>query len=494
MEQDGEVNVKVKITAENGGVVQAENGLKRVGSAAKKTAAESKSGFEQMRASVGKVSGALGLFRNALAGFGVIGAITGVVSVVEKIRDSFKSAKREAEEFEKSAKAEEVKKSIDALAESYKALTDSIAKANAERQHENEIDDIKLKNARDLKDAQIDLDEQQELAAVDDNAADAEEQRNVIKARYSEQRRALAASRNRENGIIERDRLRRDATAKESEAKKIEDSLRGDDEAISAARARRNAAADESVSENEDDARGFWSMAAQNFKSIVTLDWAKVGDTRTSAGDKIRAEAAQRMKAEDEIIKQLEGNRAAKVRRSEDLKNAAKKENEKADALSGQVEADELRQQLSQASSAEENRRAQAALDKNHAEQAAEAAKIADAEKARALLSVQKQNLQAQIAAQQQKKDAAAFQVYNAQGTMDAARLGGNRGTQQSAFANLQAAQDAAQNVNHAADTAINALTATLKNVEARLKAAQNFLESQSKQQRNAWSEAPAGE
>lgn len=494
MAQDGEVNVKVKITAENGGVVQAENGLKRVRNAATKTAAESKSGFEQMRASVGKVSGALGLFQKALAGFGVIGAITGVVSVVEKIRDSFKSAKREAEEFEKSAKAEEVKKSIDALAESYKALTDSIAKASAERQHENEIDDIKLKNARDLKDAQIDLDEQQELAAVDDNAADAEEQRNVIKARYSERRRALAASRNRENGIIERDRLRRDATAKESEAKKIEDSLRGDDEAISAARARRNAAADESVSENEDDARGFWSMAAHNLKSIVTLDWAKVGDTRTSAGDKIRAEAAQRMKAEDEIIKQLEGNRAAKVRRSEDLKNAAKKENEKADALSGQVEADELRQQLSQASSAEENRRAQAALDKNHAEQAAEAAKIADAEKARALLSVQKQNLQAQIAAQQQKKDAAALQVYNAQGTMDAARLGGNRGTQQSAFANLQAAQDAAQNVNHAADTAINALTATLKNVEARLKAAQNFLESQSKQQRNAWNEAPAGE
>lgn len=52
----------------------------------------------------------------------------------------------------------------------------------------------------------------------------------------------------------------------------------------------------------------------------------------------------------------------------------------------------------------------------------------------------------------------------------------------------------AAQNVNHAADSAIAALTETLRSVESRLKAAQSFLQNQSKRQRNAWSEAPAGE
>ena len=60
-------------------------------------------------------------------------------------------------------------------------------------------------------------------------------------------------------------------------------------------------------------------------------------------------------------------------------------------------------------------------------------------------------------------------------------------------LADLQQAQNAAQNVNFAADSAINALTKTLQAVEARLKAAQAHLEAQSKQQRNAWSESPPG-
>ena len=60
-------------------------------------------------------------------------------------------------------------------------------------------------------------------------------------------------------------------------------------------------------------------------------------------------------------------------------------------------------------------------------------------------------------------------------------------------LADLQQAQTAAQNVNFAADSAINALTKTLQAVEARLKAAQAHLEAQSKQQRNAWSESPPG-
>ena len=55
-------------------------------------------------------------------------------------------------------------------------------------------------------------------------------------------------------------------------------------------------------------------------------------------------------------------------------------------------------------------------------------------------------------------------------------------------------AQQAADGVNRETDAALKTLTETLKSVESRLKAAQSFLESQSKQQRNAWSEAPSGE
>ena len=109
-------------------------------------------------------------------------------------------------------------------------------------------------------------------------------------------------------------------------------------------------------------------------------------------------------------------------------------------------------------------------------------------------LAAERDRIAGLIAAEQEKKAAAGMSVYNAQGTYDAARLGGNRTEQQSAFSNLQSAQDAAQNVNHAADMAINALTETLKSIETRLKAAQSEIQKQSKQDRYAWSEAPSGE
>jgi len=109
-------------------------------------------------------------------------------------------------------------------------------------------------------------------------------------------------------------------------------------------------------------------------------------------------------------------------------------------------------------------------------------------------LSAERDRIKAQIAAEEERKAAAGMAVYQAQGAYDAARIGGSRGEQQSAFSGLQAAQNAAQDVNHAADSAINALTETLKGIEERLKAAQNFLKNQSKQQNYAWSESPSGQ
>ena len=115
----------------------------------------------------------------------------------------------------------------------------------------------------------------------------------------------------------------------------------------------------------------------------------------------------------------------------------------------------------------------------------------ADAQKARKLLSASGGSQF--TATKARRKNAANYSVFQAQGSYDAARLGGSRSAQSSALADLQQAQSAAQNVNFAADSAINALTKTLQAVEARLKAAQAHLEAQSKQQRNAWSESPPG-
>lgn len=493
MAQDGEVNVKVKVTAENGGVVKSEEGLKRVGSAAKKTAAESKSAFGQMQSSIGKVNGAIGLFRKTLAGFGVIGAITGVITVVDKIRDSFRSAKKEAEEFKKAADEKKLKDGIDALADSYKNLTDSIAKANAERSAENEIEEINLKNKRDLEDANIDLAEQQELDAVDAKDPAAAEARAEIQARYKAKRDNLAVQRGIFDGVRQRQELQQSAIADRKNAADIDTAAARTEAAIEEAKARKSAANLRATSSNDEDATGFLSTFVHNLKSIVTLDWGKVGDDRTTAGDEVRKKAQAEADAEQSRIEQLTATLDAQRKQSEDLRSLAGQKDAKAAALEGSVAAQQMREKIVRMQGDSSVAAAVRATDKKDEETAAKAAKIADAEAAKKALTAQKADIRAKLAAEQERKNAANRSVYEAQGMMDAARLGGNRSAQQSALGNLQSAQRAAQDVNFAADQAITALTTTLKNVEARLKAAQNFLESQSKQQRNAWSEAPAG-
>lgn len=494
MAQDGEVSVKLKITAENGGVAKAEQGLNRVKDAAKKTAEESKSGFEQMRAGVGKLRGAFSAFNAVLSGFGAVAFATTIVSGIKKIRDSFRKAEEDAKKFaeeqEKAANAKE----IENLAKAYDTLTKSIDNAAAARAHDNEIADIELKNARDLEDAQIDLAEQQELNGVDPNDKAAEEVRAEIRARYAEKRNNIAAKRNELDGVRERDRLRQSAEVSRQEADEIEKSAAEYDKKIEAISKHRDAKLHESVSENEKDNTGFWDSFGSNAKNIVSLDWGKVGDSRTEEGDAERQKAAEEAKADQAQIDALKAEKDRQLEVAKNKRTAAERAEQKADALGGSVQAQEVRSRVVRMQGAQAVKSAEQATDRKDAQQAAEAKRLKDAEMAQRALVEQKASVQARIDSEQKKKDAANFAVFQAQGQMDAARLGGNRRNQQSALSNLQSAKVAAQNVNFAADQLINKLTETLKNVEAKLNQVDHVLESGKKQQRNFMSEAPAGE
>lgn len=494
MAQDGEVSVKLKITAENGGVAKAEHGLNRVRHAAKKTAEESKSGFDRMKAGIGKLTGAFSAFNTILSGFGAVSFATTIVSGIKKIRDSFSKAKEDAKKFaeeqEKAANAKE----IENLAKAYDTLTKSINNTAAARAHNNEIEDIELKNARDLEDAQIDLAEQQELNGVDPNDKAAEEVRAEIKARYEERRNNVAEKRKEFDGVRERDRLRQSAVVSRKEADDIEKSASEYDELIKKAKARRNAALSESVRENKEDNTSFLDRLGSNAKKIVTLEWGSVGDDRTEEGDALRQKAAEEAKKEQATIDSLEAEKARQLEVAKNKRTAAERAEQKADALGGSVQAQEVRSRVVRMQGAQAVKSAEQATDRKDAQQAAEAKRLKDAEMAQRALVEQKASVQARIDSEQKKKDAANFAVFQAQGQMDAARLGGNRRNQQSALSNLQSAKVAAQNVNFAADQLINKLTETLKNVEAKLNQVDHVLESGKKQQRNFMSEAPAGE
>lgn len=479
MAQDGEVSVKLRITAEDGGVAKAKQGLKHVEDAAK-------GGFERMQAGVGRVSGAFGALRNVLAGFGIGGVVMAVTGGLARIAGSFGAAKKSAEEFRAVQARLAEDKAIAGLANDYARLTDAVAAASAAESHQLEMIDIEVANRRKLAEAKLEAAKEDEIAGLDTSAGDYGERLAAIEKKYAAIRAAQTASDAKEDIVLGRQKVNAQADQADAQAGAQDAATKAVQAKISAARRAKSAAEVEAVALNGNDKTGAASAVGKTLGQLFTGDWGRLAGAKTAEGDEVRKAAAERAAQYERQIQQLEEEKRRSEAKAAELRKEAGRLREKADRMGVQVEAAEISGGAARKAAAREESAAQGAL-------ADRQAKTADAERARRLLAGQKADIQARIAAEQARKDAAGRAVYEAQGDYDAARLGGSRRAQQSALGSLQAAQGAAQDVNHAADRAIAALTETLRSVEARLKAAQGFLESQSKQQRNAWAETPAG-
>jgi len=290
-------------------------------------------------ASVGKLSSAMnvlrraaGLARNVLTGFGVVGVFSMLASAVGKVTESFGAAKKEAEELAKAKDKAAHAKEVEDLAKAYEQLGESMRKASEAMQRANELEDIATRNARALEDAQLDLAKQKELAAIDANDPAAAEKRAQIEARYAAQRGETAANRSRED--IERtvDRMEEEASGKRRAAVDIENSVDEDDAVIADVKRRRDAALKRSLSLNREDNMSTASQIGSDLKNIVTLNWGKVTDTKTAAGDAIRKEAAAEAKELDAELKRLREQRAEKLKQAEALHTEADQLVKKAEA------------------------------------------------------------------------------------------------------------------------------------------------------------------
>ena len=343
MARDYDTRITVGLEADLSGGVQTEKELDKLKKKAKGLAKEGESGAGQVTAALGKVSNAAGMLRRVLAGFGVVGAITGLIGAIGRLKESFGAAKKEAEALKAAQDKAAHKEAVDALAKSYKELEEATKRAADAAQHSNEMLDISVKNARDLEDAQLDLAEQRELDAVDGNDPVAQQRRAEISARYSQRRGSLAASRGRENVVYERQRLQGDADAKRKAADDIVQSLAGDDRVIAEAKRRLSDAITRSDAENDADATGWFSSWGQNLKNIATLNWGRVGDERTEAGDRVREKAKAEVAEIEAEIKQLEEQKDAKLKEAESLRKEAARAEERKDALWGQIEVSDVK-------------------------------------------------------------------------------------------------------------------------------------------------------
>jgi len=312
-----DTTIKLGMEADLSGGVQTEKQLEKVRAQSKKLEQESKSGGASIEQAFGKATRAVGFFRKALAGFGVLASITGLVAAIEKIKDSFKRAKSEADEFAKAKEEIERREEIDKLAKSYDALGRAIGKAAEQLSRSNEIQDIATKNARALEDAQLDLAEQKELAAVDAANPAAGEIRATISARYAVQRGERAATRSREDIATEYNRLNAEAASKRASAGKITGSLAEDDRLIAKTQQLIETEQRKAIQRNEKDvpAESVW----QDVKNFGTLNWGAIGSRTTAEGDAIRKRAAARAESLKAELRGLQESRAAKQRQAADL-------------------------------------------------------------------------------------------------------------------------------------------------------------------------------
>lgn len=353
---DNETIVKIKTDGDDSGAKKVEKAVERTGDAAeranaraakavdssrrasKQFADETKRAGETVAQSFGRITKAAGLFRNVLAGFGVVGIFQTLANGIGTLINSFKQAEKDAAALDKAAQMEEAQKAVQALADHYRDLAKAMADADAEMARMNELQEKSVQNARSLQDAQLAAAEAREIAAVDPNDPTAAEQMSVIRAKYASQRSGTSVERKKEDILREEERLRGTAGKKEKDAAAIEGTLPELDRQIAAAEGRARNAWKRSNSLNDEDYGHGVSQFGANIKRIVTFDWGSVGNEESKEGDAIRAEARQEAKAAEEDVKRLKEERAKRVESAKGLRGEAAHLSNSADAVHASLE------------------------------------------------------------------------------------------------------------------------------------------------------------
>ena len=477
-QNENQVDVSIKLGADISGGIQTEKELERVRAKAKETerTAESVDGFGKLKQGAEGVSRAIGFINKAIMGFGIVGLLTPIVNLFRSWHEEAKKTEEAARNLRKEMEMKSAAEQVKEIASAYKELTDAINETKEARQRENEVFDEEVKVRREAEDAEMAADEADALAAVDPDAEDADKQKQRIRETFDAKRKRRAADRKKEDVVFRRQKLEGEAENATNAADKLEGTLGEDDKAI--LRARTRASTLEALSKERNEKDGTWYSPRK----------------KTEEGDAVREEQRKEAEKAREEVKRLEEDKRAKEKQIKDLRDSASHSRKIRDVIGRSIDTAELEREnvnVEEGTTIAANK----AADKKEADKKAkEQAKLDDAKKAARLLQAEKERIEAQIAERQSDKDAMGKYVADAEGDYETAKLGNNRKAQKSAYANLHKLQETAQNVNHEADSAINALTETLKSVEARLKAAQSAIQSASKQQQYAWSESPSGQ
>lgn len=274
---DNSDGVKIKITADADNAVSA---ISRVIASLK-----------GVRMAVVSVMRTLGLINWAVQ------AVVMLYEGFKKLHEWINRAATAARELQERLRDESIATSIAHAAEAYKKLNKEIAEANRLEKERNSILDKRKSAARDIEDANLELDKAKEIASLDANSDTYSEDKAAIERKYAKRAAEIEYSRKQEDADAEARRLYDEADRKEREAndvQKVADRQWKNEQRLLDVSREKEYAADRSGSredrENAEKAHKEWEKA---------YDAAKATE---EAAEKIRQEAESLRRQGGEIM------------------------------------------------------------------------------------------------------------------------------------------------------------------------------------------------
>lgn len=487
---DETYTTRMRITSDVSGAVAAGKEYDKLIAKAKDLGKESAAQAKKSKAAFGDLSKAVGALRKVMSGFGTVALFGGLIAGIAKIRDSFKSAQKQAEAMAKIQKELGESKAIQGLATQYNQLADSIAAAaKAQTTRLDQIDED-VAGRRRLDKANLEAEKQKELEALNPNAEDYAERKAQIEARYAAREANMNASNAREDIVLKRQRLGVEADIKDQEANAEDKNAETIRAQIAQAQRRMGAAQVGAVDLNEADKKGGFDTIGKTFAQIFTGQWGRAAGATTAEGDAIRQQKAKEAADAELKVAELQEQLRKSEERARALRNEAGAIRSRQEGMgqlldAADVEADTARRQGDMGITA-----ADAAYQKKQDAYNKEVADTADAVEAKRLLEQKKAEFESQIAAQKQRVADAGARVYAAQGAQSEAAANGDRRGAAAAGQQVASAQAAAQEVEYGANRLIASLTEKLQQVNALLSKANSAIAKNNQQRLTQQAEA----
>lgn len=211
-----DLDIKIKTSYEGRGANEADRSLNDIAKKGNKAGREISGGFTSARKSIENISKSMAFLNKIVTGFGlmgVIGAVRSVIGVYSNLKKSIEEAQKKQQELADGLAAIKEEMAAGFTAKTIDDLTASLKKANDELERAQTRRDAEKAASRASEDATSSLAERQELAAIDPSDPLASAKAGEIRAKYASQRGQSSAQRRLDDAAEKSRRLDAERTA-----------------------------------------------------------------------------------------------------------------------------------------------------------------------------------------------------------------------------------------------------------------------------------------